>query len=40
MDTKGKQEYCLAVNFENLDTDNFEYQVSISVPSKFVPDTA
>jgi hypothetical protein len=32
-------EYCLALNFENLDLANFEYKVSVSVPAKFVPDT-
>jgi len=40
MTTAGKQEFCLAINFEKLKKGDYQYKVSVSVPAKFVPDTA
>lgn len=39
LNQKGTYEYCLALDFQNLDIINFEYKVEVSVPATFVPDT-
>lgn len=37
--TQKNYDYCAAVNFEKLDTENFDYKVELSVPGSNTPDT-
>lgn len=40
LDSSGDGEYCVVINMEELDVENYNYKIELSVPAAFSPDTS